>query len=136
MGEDFCDAAQFVRTFTQKVVMDANNDFAAGFQCGYRQQVQSASDRAFGRVFNRCDQIIRLPRFDLAETLVYGLKCGGMGGMAEMLDGCLLGKRSLRTEVGNRQWTLQRQAFAHYFAKQSCDGLVRQRALVQTLNPP
>ena len=59
-----------------------------------------------------------------------------MGGMAEMFDGCLLGKRSLRTEVSNRQRTLHRQAFAHHFAKQPCDGLVRQRALVQTLNPP
>ena len=26
-----------VRAFTQKVVMDADNDFATGFQCGYRQ---------------------------------------------------------------------------------------------------
>ena len=59
-----------------------------------------------------------------------------MGGMAEMFDGCLLGKRSLRAEVGNRQRTLHRQAFAHHFAKQPCDGLVRQRTFVQTLNPP
>ena len=42
MGENLGNAADFVAVFTQQVVMDADNHFAAGFQRSYCQQVQSA----------------------------------------------------------------------------------------------
>ena len=55
--------------------------------------------------------------------------------VAEMFDGGLLGKCSLRAQIGNRQRTLHCQTFAHNLAKQPGDRFIRQRAAVQILNP-
>ena len=135
MGENFGNAADFMAVFTQQVVMDADNHFAAGFQSGYSQQVQSASHRAFGRIFYWRHQIIGLARFNLFEAVVDGGTRHGVCGVAEMFDGSLLGKCSLRAQIGNRQRTLHRQTFAHNLAKQPGDRFIRQRAAVQILNP-
>ena len=118
MGENFGNAADFVAVFTQQVVMNADNHFAAGFQRGYGQQVQSTAHRAFGRVFYRRHQIISLARFNLFEAVVDGGTRHSVCGVAEMFDGGLLGKCPLRTQIGNRQRTLHRQTFAHNLAEQ------------------
>ena len=118
MGENFGNAADFMAVFTQQVVMDADNHFAAGFQRSYCQQVQSPPYRTFGRIFYRRHQIIGLARFNLFEAVVDGGTRHGVCGVAEMFDSGLLGKCPLWAQIGNRQRTLYRQAFAHNLAKQ------------------
>ena len=115
--------------------MDTDNHFAAGFQSGDCQQVQSSPHRALGRIFYRRHQIIGLTRFNLFEAVVDGGTRHGVCGVAEMFDGGLLGECSLRAQIGNRQRTLYRQTFAHNLAKQPSDRFIRQRAAVQILNP-
>ena len=102
MSENFGNAANFVAVFTQQIVMNADNHFTAGFQCGYGQQIQSAPYRAFGRIFYRRHQIIGLARFNLFETVVDGGTRHGVCGVAEMFDGGLLGKCPLRAQISNR----------------------------------
>ena len=72
MGENFGNAADFVAVFTQQIMMNTDNHFAAGFQSGYSQQVQSTPHRSFGRIFYRRYQIIGLTRFNLFEAVVDG----------------------------------------------------------------
>ena len=135
MGENFGNAADFMAVFTQQVVMNADNHFAAGFQSGDCQQVQSTAHRAFGRIFYRRHQIIGLARFNLFEAVVDSGTRHGVCGVAEMFDGGLLGECSHRAQIGNRQRTLYRQTFAHNLAKQPSNRFIRQRASVQILNP-
>ena len=134
MGEHFAYSVDLVIVFAQQIMVDADDDFAAGFERRHGDQIQRAADRTFGRIFHRSDQIIRLPRFHQLETVVHRSTRFGAGGMAEMFDGGLLGKRSLRTEIGNGQRTFHRQTFAHNLPKQAGDGFVGQRSFVQTLD--
>ena len=127
-----------VQTFAaaQKLVVDAQHHFAAGFERRGHQQIEGAADRAFGGVFHGDDGVVGLIRFHAAHAFVHAGAGGGVGGMAEMLDRRLLGKRAFRAEVGDGERPLHGQAFAHHFAKQPCHALVRQGAFVHFLNPP
>ena len=59
-----------------------------------------------------------------------------MGGVAEMLDGRLLGEGAGGAQIGDGERALHRQAFAHDFAKQPRHRLARQGAGVEALNTP
>ena len=54
--------------------------------------------------------------------------------MTEMLNRRLLGKRTLRPQIGDSQRAFDGEALAHHFPEQAGDGFVGQRAFVQILN--
>ena len=120
----------------QQLVVDAQHHFAAGPKRRGHQQIQRTADRTFGGIFQRYDGIIGLIGFSLPHTFVHRIAAHRVGGVAEMLDGRLLGKRAGRAEVGDGQRAFHRQAFAHHFAEQPRHAFVRKRAPVQFLNPP
>ena len=117
------------------MMMNPQHHFPASLQRRVHQQIQSASHRAFRRIFHRRNRIIRLPRLHQAHAVIHRGARHRNRCMAEMLNRRHLRKRAHRAQISNRQRTLHRQAFAHHFAEQARHPLIRQRPLVQILNP-
>src|SRR3546814_4350787 len=72
-----------------------------------QQQVERAIDSSFRGVLDRNHAHIRLARLDRAKNFIEGVAAQARNGMTEMLQRSLFGKRTLRPQIGNRQYAFE-----------------------------
>ena len=119
-----------------EALMDRQHHFAAHARGGRKQQIEGASDRAFGGVLDRDDGVLGGARFDLPEHVIDRCAGGELYRAAEMLEGGFLAVGALGPEESDRHLVFERAARRHDFGIDALDRAVGEWAGIQVGHAP